>query len=100
MNQSIKILWISTSSLKPLPAMTHKFKSNPGYIDHKEIIMNNKLQTNQIYNKIEQLKEPEHSVALNKLTTKSNNIKAMMKFKYSICKLERTCTFNKFQSIV
>ena len=62
--------------------------------------MNNKLQTNQLYNKNERLKEFEHNVALNKIKTKSNNIKAMMKFKYSICKLERTCNFNKFQSIV
>jgi len=44
----------------------------------------------------EQLKDVEYSAALNKISTKSNNIKAMMKFKYLIYKLERSCSRNKF----
>jgi len=55
--------------------------------------MNKKLHIND---EKEQLKDVEYSTALNKLSTKSHNIKAMMKFKYLIYKLERTCSQNKF----
>lgn len=44
----------------------------------------------------EQLKNVEYNCAINKISAKSNNIKAMMKFKYLIYKLERTCSQNKF----
>jgi len=44
----------------------------------------------------EQLKNVKYNCAINKISAKSNNIKAMMKFKYLIYKLERTCSQNKF----
>jgi len=55
--------------------------------------MNKKRQIN---NENEQIKDIDYSVALDKISTKSNNIKAMMKFKYLIYKLERACSHNKF----
>lgn len=42
------------------------------------------------------LKNDEGSVALNKILVKSNHIKAMLKFKYLINQLEKTCSSRKF----
>jgi len=55
--------------------------------------MNDRLQIND---ENDPLKESKNSATLNKITTKSNNIKAMMKFKYLIYKLERTCSLKRF----
>ena len=44
----------------------------------------------------EQLKKIESIDALNKISSRSNNIKAELKFKYLTYKLERSSFLNKF----
>ena len=55
--------------------------------------MNKKLQINEDK---EQLKNVKYNDIMDKISTKSSNIKAMMKFKYLIYKLERGCSKKKF----
>jgi len=49
-----------------------------------------------LYNQKEVKEISCDSSVLDKLTLKSSNIKAKLKFKYLISKLERSCSFNKF----
>ncbi len=42
------------------------------------------------------LQDIENNIAVNKISMKSNNIKASLKHRYLINKLERICSKNKF----
>jgi len=55
--------------------------------------MNKEIQKNDDN---DQIQKPEYSDAVNKISLKSNNIKAMLKFKYILYKLERSFYHNKF----
>jgi len=55
--------------------------------------MNNELPIN-IDNVNAEISNP--NLAINKITAKSKDIKAKMKLKYLLYKLERTCSLNKF----
>jgi len=55
--------------------------------------MNNEFPINRNNENIE-VSDP--NVAVSKITAKSKDIKAKMKLKYLLYKLERTCSLNKF----